>query len=530
LAGALSPAYPQDASTPIRWSNAALQVIGHSKLASPMVSRALAVVHTCMYDGWAAYEDKAAGTQLSGALRRPPAERTLTNKEKAISYAAFRALSDVLPRDTESVYKPLMKELGYDPNNNSTDIETPEGIGNVACAAVLEFRHHDKSNQLGDMQRLDKQDSSLVASAAGPHSDWTRYSPLNAPGTLPARATFVKPLNPDHWQPLTYTDATGNLVVQMFSGAHWSQVTPFALSKGDELRSEVEPGQAKFGSPEYQQQAEELIRLSASLNDEQKMIAEFWTASPDSDSAAAHWLRFAEFVSTRDHQSIDDQVKMFFVLSNAIMDADIAAWDAKRFYDSVRPVTAIPLLCRGKTIKTWGGPAKGTLQIDGGQWLPYQSATLPTPSSPEYVSETSAESAAAARVFALFIGSDRFGYSMTAEKGSSRIEPGITPAQPVTLKWETFTDAADQAGLAGRYAGIHFAPADLAGRQLGRLVADRAWYKAKVYFNGNLSSPSAEGLRTSPAELKSMHVSKQERAAPTVVRHTHSSHGNATDK
>lgn len=35
-------------------------------------------------------------------------------------------------------YKPLMKELDYDPNNNSTDIETPEGIGNVACAAVLE--------------------------------------------------------------------------------------------------------------------------------------------------------------------------------------------------------------------------------------------------------------------------------------------------------------------------------------------------------------------------------------------------------
>jgi hypothetical protein len=44
----------------------------------------------------------------------------------------------------------LMRELGYDPNDNSTDIEMPTGIGNVACAAVLEYRHHDKSNQLGD--------------------------------------------------------------------------------------------------------------------------------------------------------------------------------------------------------------------------------------------------------------------------------------------------------------------------------------------------------------------------------------------
>jgi hypothetical protein len=44
-----------------------------------------------------------------------------------------------------------MRQLGYDPNDNSTDIETPTGIGNVACAAVLEYRHHDKANQLAEM-------------------------------------------------------------------------------------------------------------------------------------------------------------------------------------------------------------------------------------------------------------------------------------------------------------------------------------------------------------------------------------------
>jgi hypothetical protein len=268
------------------------------------------------------------------------------------------------------------------------------------------------------------------------------------------------------------------------------------LEEAEALRSALDPLPAKFGTPKYQQQAEELVRLSANLTDEQKMLAEFWTTSPDSDSSITHWMRFAEFVSTRDHHSLDDDVKMFFALSNAMMDADIAAWDVKRYYDSVRPVTAIPLIFRGKTIKTWSGPGKGTVQVDGGQWLPYQSATLPTPSSPEYVSETGAESAAAARVLALFTGSDRFGYSMTAEKGSSRIEPGITPAQPVALKWETFTEAADQAGLAGRYAGVHFAPADLAGRKLGRLAADRAWSKAKTYFNGNVAPSSAPSSRT----------------------------------
>jgi len=354
----------------IRWNNAALQGIRDTKRATPTVTRLLAIAHTCMYDAWAAYDEKGIGTQLSGALRRPPSERTLANKEKAISYAAYRALSDILPADTESVYKPLMKELGYDPNNNSTDIETPEGIGNVACGAVLEFRHHDGSNQLGDMfadadgsqqERAQKHgskdppvqgkdDRGRSGAAAGPYEDWTGYRPVNAPGTVPARSTFVKPLNPDHWQPLTYTDASGSLVVQMFAGAQWGLVTPFALLKGDELRSLVEPGPAKYGTPEYQRQAEELVAISANLTDEQKMVAEYWSGGLDSESAVEHWFHIAEFISDRDHHTLDDDVRMFFALSNAMMDADIAAWDAKRFYDSVRPATAIPLFFRGKMI------------------------------------------------------------------------------------------------------------------------------------------------------------------------------------
>jgi len=33
--------------------------------------------------------------------------------------------------------------------------ETPTGIGNVAYAAVLEFRPQDRSNQLGEMVPID---------------------------------------------------------------------------------------------------------------------------------------------------------------------------------------------------------------------------------------------------------------------------------------------------------------------------------------------------------------------------------------
>src|SRR5207247_11371576 len=87
---------------------------------------------------------------LGGALRRPPPERTLANINTAISFAAYRAAVDLFPGDRASVFDPLMRRLGLDPANATTDLSSPEGVGNVAAQAVLEYRHHDGANQLGD--------------------------------------------------------------------------------------------------------------------------------------------------------------------------------------------------------------------------------------------------------------------------------------------------------------------------------------------------------------------------------------------
>jgi hypothetical protein len=479
LLNALASAAVSPTNIVIQWNNAALQGVRDAKLGAPVVARALAMVHTCMYDAWAAYDEKAVGTQLHGALRRAVSERTLANKEQAISYAAFRALSDVMPVDTSSVYVPLMKQLGYDPNDDSTDIETPAGIGNVACAAVLEFRHHDKSNQLGDL-------------AQGIYSDWTGYTPVNAPSSVPARTTVA---NPNHWQPLTYVNSRGDLVLQRFVGAHWCEVTPFAMSKGDEFRWLIQGiGPATYGSKEYQEQADELVAISTGLTDKEKMISEYWSDGPNSEQPPGHWTLFAEWVSARDHHTLDDDVKMFFALTNAMLDASIAAWDAKRAYDSVRPITAIPLLFQSKVIRTWGGPGKGTIQMDGSRWIPYQSATFPTPPFPDFVSGHSTYSAAAAQVLRSFTGSDNFGNSVTLAAGSSKIEPGLTPAHPVLLKWETFTEASNEAGMSRRYGGIHFRGADLAGRLLGRMVAARAWSRAQRYIDGTVNPQTDQVL------------------------------------
>ena len=164
---------------------------------------------------------------------------------------------------------------------------------------------------------------------------------------------------------------------------------------------------------------------------------------------------------------------------------EFAAWDAKRVGDSVRPVTAIPFLFQGQIIRSWGGPGKGTVTMDGSQWIPYQPSTFPTPPFAEYISGHSTFSAAGATILALWTHSDNFGNSVTFPAGSSSIEPGVTLADPVTLAWPTFTAAADEAGISRRYGGIHFATGDYVGRLVGRLVGIQAWHRARKYFNAN---------------------------------------------
>jgi len=56
-------------SVVVRWNTAALAAVRASTLAPPVVARALAMIHTCVYDAWAAYDQRAMGTRLAGSLR-----------------------------------------------------------------------------------------------------------------------------------------------------------------------------------------------------------------------------------------------------------------------------------------------------------------------------------------------------------------------------------------------------------------------------------------------------------------------------
>ncbi len=382
------------------------------------------------------------------------------------------------PASERAVFDPLMARLGYDPGTEPTDLGSPGGAGNVACGAVLSFRHRDGANQLGDEPG---------GTPGIPYSDYTGYRPANDPMDLTSPFDPSTVHDPGRWQPLRYLNAQGVLVTPAFIAPHWSRVVPFALASVASLRSPTGP--AAYGTAAYRRQAVELLDLSARLTDEQKAISEYWADGSSSELPPGHWNLFAQYVSRRDHHGngrhgIDADIKMFFALNNAMFDAGIIAWDNKRAYDSVRPITAIRYLFHGQQVRAWGGPYQGTQLIDGGAWRPYQTPTFPTPPFPEYASGHSNFSAAAAGALRLFTGSDRFGLSVAIPAGSSKVEPGLVPVADVTLRWATFTDAADQAGLSRRYGGIHFEHGDLDARATGRACAEMTWHLAQQYFAG----------------------------------------------
>lgn len=165
--------------TVLTWNKVAMESARNNNARGLLMVRSLAIVHTAMFDAWAEY-DSAAIPTLGHTARLPEAERTIANKRETISYAAFDVLTDLFPADRPRLER-QMAQLGYDPRRESRDPAIASGIGLRAADKILEDRHHDGSNQLGDLH-------------PGPYSDYTAYASVNTPDVI---------RDSDRWQPLT---------------------------------------------------------------------------------------------------------------------------------------------------------------------------------------------------------------------------------------------------------------------------------------------------------------------------------------
>ena len=234
----------------LAWDEELLQAVRALPPGPTVTARAIHVVHTAMFDAWAAYDARALGTRLRGSLRRPAAERTLANKNKAISFAAYTALADLFPARQFDFAEQMVMLFGA---AWASDTSTAAVVGTTAAKAVLDYRHADGSNQLNG------------------YADTTGYQPVNTGDTV---------VDPWRWQPLRVPLEGGP--EQRATTPQWSKVKGFALKSPNQF---AVPGPDRLQSGFDPRHIDNLLALTSNLNDRQKVTAEYWADGPQARSS-----------------------------------------------------------------------------------------------------------------------------------------------------------------------------------------------------------------------------------------------------
>jgi hypothetical protein len=161
-------------------------------------------------------------------------------------------------------------------------------------------------------------------------------------------------------------------------------------------------------------------------------------------SPGAHWLGITGIACKQAKADFPKAMKVHTMVAISLMDGFISCWDEKFRSNRIRPETAI------------------RRYIDP-NWKPL----LQTPPFPEYLSGHSTISAASAVILTHYFG-DKFKYTDTVEKRFG------LPAR----EFNSFQEAAIEAGISRFYGGIHFMDAIDNGRTQGLAVGE--WVLGQV--------------------------------------------------
>jgi len=221
---------------------------------------------------------------------------------------------------------------------------------------------------------------------------------------------------------------------------HWGTGTPFVLRSGDQFRPTAPPA---LTSRAYAAAIHEVKSLgqdsSTTRTAEQTTIGQFWSAPIQN-----YWNAIADEVTLARHSDTASSAHMFALLDLGLADAAIAFYDAKYAYRLWRPITAIRLADTDGNPRTEADPT----------WTPLAA----TPADPSYPGAHSVISATAATV-------------LTAAYGDHASFTVSSPTLPgVTRFFDSFHDAAIEAGLSRIYAGVHTRLDHNAGLILGAQV------------------------------------------------------------
>jgi len=377
------------------WNSLALQVLAEGSVPNQYGTRALAMAHTAMFDAV-----NAIGQRYEPYHRDlAPLVAAGTSKAAAASAAAHRILTTLYPAQAtafDALYSAHLAAVA-----DGVGKEAGILLGQIAADEILLLRSNDGS----------------AAAAAVPFPDGTE---------------------PGQWR---RTDARPPQI------PGWGAVAPWAMTTGQQFRMAGPPSlDSASYAVAYQEVADIGSAASASRTAEQTVIARFWmTGVPD------HMFGIAMQMAEEKALDIDDNARLFALMSMALADASICGWEMKYHYGFWRPVTAIREGESDGNPSTIGDPAWNSL--------------LAAPPFPEYVSGHSTTTAAGIGLLIRFHGGEDFDFIRTS------LTPGLEPRSFSNL-WAM----AEEVGMSRIYGGIHFSFSNhdglAAGRQLGEYVFD----------------------------------------------------------
>ena len=445
-----------------------------------LVLRVTTLITNGWFDATAPYHPTAVGvyTRLG---RRPPDElSTNRNLNIALLYASYQVLNGLLPRQSH-IWRNMLSNVGLDPDDHSTDPSTAVGLGNSAGEGVVLGRARDGMNQLGDERlrgEVSRQHNPM------PYMDYTRYKPVN---------TAYRLLDPSRWQPDLQRQGMGLYKIQQFVTPQYALTEPYSYRHPRQFHVPPPYASNHHNFDAYKQQADDVLLASAQLNDERKLKAELF----DNKIEALGFS--AVFAAQSQGLSLMDFIQLDFLTNMAAHDAGIFVWHEKRRYDTVRPFSAIRYLYGRHRVTAWGGPGRGTVRLHASEWKSY----LEEADHPEYPSASTCFCAAHAQAARHYLGNDDLNWEVPRLAGSSRVEPGVTPAVDTELQFATWTDWAADCGQSRVWAGVHFQSAvDESARVCG-VFGDKANDYVGKLLNGTASyRPSSRrlGAGASPGE------------------------------
>lgn len=265
-------------------------------------------------------------------------------------------------------------------------------------------------------------------------SNYPRYTPVGKEGTwFPTPPAYISAVEP-----------------------YFKTVRPFILDSCTQFKPKppVTFSTAK-NSPFYKMM---LLNYRGNVPMNHDTVAAFWDCNPfavqdeghlaigiKKISPGAHWLGITGISCEKAKKSFDESLQIFTWVSVGLMDAFICCWDEKYRSNRIRPETAIRKLIDSK-------------------WSPL----LQTPPFPEYPSGHSTISALSATVLTHFFG-QHFKYTDSVE-----VKFGLQPRN-----FNSFDEAAIEAGWSRFYGGIHFIDAIDNGRVQGIKVGNLVVTKIK---------------------------------------------------